>query len=113
MGRGFWEKHPNVNYRDFVLSTVFTNSLSPSTSSSNPPSGTPYPLAHYIKCDNFSVNYQKFIAAVITDKEPKSFKEAMQSVEWRNSMKQEIQALEDNGTWSLEPLPPGKRALGC
>ena len=27
-------------------------------------------------------------------------------------MKEEIQALEDNGTWTLEPLPPGKRALG-
>ncbi|CAH9050004.1 unnamed protein product, partial [Cuscuta epithymum] len=28
-------------------------------------------------------------------------------------MKAEIQALENNSTWSLVPLPPGKRALGC
>ncbi|CAH9070946.1 unnamed protein product [Cuscuta epithymum] len=28
-------------------------------------------------------------------------------------MLSEIRALEDNGTWTLEPLPPGKRALGC
>lgn len=27
-------------------------------------------------------------------------------------MQQEIQALEDNGTWTLEPLPSGKHALG-
>ena len=27
-------------------------------------------------------------------------------------MKEEIQALEDNGTWTLEHLPPRKRALG-
>ncbi|CAH9103060.1 unnamed protein product [Cuscuta epithymum] len=28
-------------------------------------------------------------------------------------MRSEIRALETNGTWTLEPLPPGKRALGC
>lgn len=27
-------------------------------------------------------------------------------------MKQEIQALEKNGTWTMEDLPPGKKALG-
>ena len=27
-------------------------------------------------------------------------------------MKEEIQALEDNGTWTLEQLPTHKRALG-
>ncbi|CAM8983025.1 unnamed protein product [Rhodiola kirilowii] len=26
-------------------------------------------------------------------------------------MKKEIQALEENGTWTLQPLPPGKRAI--
>ena len=36
----------------------------------------------------------------------------MRSEEWKKSMKVEIQALEDNVTWTLEELPPGKRALG-
>ena len=27
-------------------------------------------------------------------------------------MKKEIQALEENGTWSITTLPPGKKALG-
>lgn len=27
-------------------------------------------------------------------------------------MQQEIRALEDNETWTMEPLPPGKKALG-
>ena len=27
-------------------------------------------------------------------------------------MKEEIRALENNGTWTLELLPPGKKALG-
>lgn len=28
-------------------------------------------------------------------------------------MQKEITALENNGTWVMEPLPPGKKALGC
>ena len=112
MGRGFREKFPNTLYRDFVTHTVFANSTSSSSSSSDLSQGTPYPLAHYINCDNYSVNYRRFLAAVIKGNDPKSFKEAMKYDGWRQSMKEEIQALEDNGTWTLEHLPPGKRALG-
>ena len=112
MGRGLREKFPNVLYRDFVTHTVFANGPSSDSPRSNHSSGTPYPLAHYINCDNFSVNYRRFLAAIIKGKEPKSFKEAMKSDEWRRSIKDEIRALEDNDTWTLEHLPPGKRALG-
>ena len=28
-------------------------------------------------------------------------------------MSNEIKALEVNNTWSLQPLPPGKKAIGC
>ncbi|XP_056697734.1 uncharacterized protein [Spinacia oleracea] len=57
-------------------------------------------------------NSTLFLATIISCKDPKSFKEAMQCDSWRKPMKEEIQALEDNGTWTLEQLPPGKRALG-
>lgn len=112
LGRGLCTKIPNVKHRDFVAHNVFANSPSPSTSHSDRSSGTPYPLAHYIKCDNFSVNYLKFIAAVVKGDDPRSFKAAMKSDGWRKSMKAEMQTLEDIGTWTLETLPPGKRALG-
>ena len=112
LGRGFRDKFPNVLYRDFVTHMVFANSPSFVSPSSNHSSGTPYPLAHYINCDNFSVNYRTFLAAIIKGKDPKSFKEAMKYKEWRKSMQAEIRALEDNGTWTLERLPPGKRPLG-
>ncbi|CAH9106825.1 unnamed protein product, partial [Cuscuta europaea] len=32
---------------------------------------------------------------------------------WREAMQREIDALERTGTWRLEPLPPGKRAIYC
>ena len=37
----------------------------------------------------------------------------MTDTSWRKSMCDEIQALEKNETWTMEDLPPGKKALGC
>ena len=91
--------------------SVQVDCQSPSSSSSTATSGTPYPMAHHICCTNYSVKYRKFLAVVINNTEPKCFKEAMRDVRWKESMQDEISALEDNGTWSLEPLSPGKRAL--
>ncbi|RVX07381.1 Retrovirus-related Pol polyprotein from transposon RE2 [Vitis vinifera] len=112
MGKGMRDKFPSVLLRDFVTHTVVAESPSPATPSPQHPSGTPYPIAHYINCDNFSVHYRKFLAAIISSNDPKSFKEAMKDVGWQKSMDEEIWALEENGTWTLEPLPKGKRALG-
>ena len=32
---------------------------------------------------------------------------------WCSAMVDEMQALDDNGTWDLVPLPTGKKAIGC
>ncbi|XP_076943736.1 uncharacterized protein LOC143614087 [Bidens hawaiensis] len=53
-----------------------------------------------------------FLAAIGSNDEPKTFNEAIHDVNWREAMKKEIPALELNGTWSLEELPEGKRAIG-
>ncbi|RVW82223.1 Retrovirus-related Pol polyprotein from transposon RE2 [Vitis vinifera] len=47
-----------------------------------------------------------------TTPSPQHPSEAMKDVGWQKSMHEEIRALEENGTWTLEPLPKGKRALG-
>ena len=36
----------------------------------------------------------------------------MKDPAWQVAMQNEIQALENNGTWRLTDLPPGKKALG-
>ncbi|RVW45682.1 Retrovirus-related Pol polyprotein from transposon RE2 [Vitis vinifera] len=88
MGKGMRDKFPSVLLRDFVTHTVVAESPSPATPSPQHPS------------------------AIISSNDPKSFKEAMKDVGWQKSMHEEIWALEENGTWTLEPLPKGKRALG-
>ena len=112
LGRGMREKIPSSRLRDYVVHSIEAKSPSLVSPSPQLSSGTPYPIAHYMNCDNFSVTHRNFLAALTLGREPKSFREAMTDEGWKNSMHEEIKALEDNGTWTLEPLPPGKRVLG-
>ncbi|GJU50394.1 LTR copia-type gag-polypeptide [Tanacetum coccineum] len=52
-----------------------------------------------------------FLAAITNNDEPKCFKQASQDARWREAMLKEVKALEKNGTWTLEYLPKGKRAI--
>ncbi|KAL6347897.1 hypothetical protein AAG906_037626 [Vitis piasezkii] len=90
MGKGMRDKFPSVLLRDFVTHTVVAESPSP-------------PLRLH--------KIPRFLHYYLSN-DPKSFKEAMKDVGWQKSMHEEIRALEENGTWTLEPLPKGKRALG-
>jgi hypothetical protein len=48
----------------------------------------------------------------VTIEEPGSFKEAEHAPEWQNAMKEEMDAIVANGTWSLTELPASHRAIG-
>ena len=46
---------------------------------------------------------------------PQTYEEAMQSPDsekWKNAMKDEMQSLKDNDTFTLTPLPPGRTPVG-
>ena len=98
MGLGFRTKYPSVKLRDHVTQTIFASSPSLPAPVADHSSGTSYPFTHYIHCDNFSINYRKFIAAIVSNNDPKSFKKAMKYDGWRQSMKEEIRVLKNNVT---------------
>lgn len=111
LGRDMRNKIPSVLLQDFVTHNVLKESPSPATSSPHHTSGTSFPITPYINCDSFSLKHRKLLAAIISGDKPRSFKEAMKPEGWRHAMQEEIRALEYNGTWTMEQLPPGKRAL--
>ncbi|CAL8991197.1 unnamed protein product [Prunus brigantina] len=47
------------------------------------------------------------------DVEPSSYTEAASHSRWQDAMQSELAALEANHTWSLTPLPHGKKPIGC
>lgn len=71
------------------------------------------PQTQIVNCANLSPRFTDFRAAISIDREPTSFSKAVQHESWREAMKREIQALENNDTWIITTLPPGKTALGC
>lgn len=112
MGHGMRHKFPSTRLRDFVTHTIQKVKPSDSSSATHCSSGTPFPITHFVNCERFYVKQRKFLTAVNAGKEPKIFKEAMKEAGWRKAMKKEIRALEDQGTWVMDTLPPGKKALG-
>ena len=57
-------------------------------------------------------NHAIFLAEISHHIEPRTFQEAQLIPEWRNAMKDELHALENNQTWSIMKLPLGKKAAG-
>ncbi|XP_074306293.1 uncharacterized protein LOC141641533 [Silene latifolia] len=107
LGRGQRTRVPNSTLRDYVLDFDSDDSSdsSPSQASrllvSSPSSGTPYPLANYFTSHKFSAPHRSYLAALTTHTEPRNFKTAVQSSEWRKAMADEMKALIDNETWVL------------
>ncbi|KAF3614725.1 putative deacetylvindoline O-acetyltransferase-like [Capsicum annuum] len=63
-------------------------------------------MANYLSYDHVALQYQCYVSKITTPVEPKTFREAAKDDKWVISMKQEIQALEDNQTWEVVDLPP-------
>ena len=53
-----------------------------------------------------------FIVSLDSINLPNIVHEALSHPGWRSAMVNEMQALYDNGTWDLVPLPTGKKVIG-
>ncbi|CAM8991331.1 unnamed protein product [Rhodiola kirilowii] len=105
---------PPTHLRDYVCHTI--QCKPPPFAQmpiSSPSSGTRYPIVNFVNCDKFSASHVQFLAAITTSVEPTTYNEAVRYPEWQAAMSNELAALNKNGTWSLETLPPNKTSIGC
>lgn len=77
---------------------------------SNPPSAplnstaaneSLYPFTNYVTCNKFFDSHKQFLASVIGDSELTQYSDFVTNPKRRDAMKQEIDALEKNGTQGL------------
>ncbi|XP_057991841.1 retrovirus-related Pol polyprotein from transposon RE1 isoform X1 [Hevea brasiliensis] len=72
-----------------------------------------YPIASFVSSNQLSSCSQCFVISLDSVPIPNTVGEALSHLGWCDAMKEEMEALDGNGTWELLPLPTGKKAIGC
>lgn len=72
-----------------------------------------YPIANHVSSHKLSQPLQAFAHQLSSTHIPGDIREALSSPEWSQAIMTEMEALNKNHTWSLVPLPKGKRTVGC
>ena len=71
------------------------------------------PLSDDLSLEFVNPDYRVYMTATSHSTDPLHFHIAVQDEKWCHAMNLELQALENNHTWVITPLPPGKKAIGC
>lgn len=74
--------------------------------------GKGIPLSFCMNYNRLNSKHKRFALVVDTEHEPKNYQETYRHNRWLNAMSNEIEALENNGAWTITQLPPNKRAVG-
>ena len=56
---------------------------------------------------------RSFVGSLDSISLPNTVHEALSHPSWQSTMIEEMNALDDNGTWDLVQLPVGKKEIGC
>jgi len=72
-----------------------------------------YPIGNFVSYNQLSSNFKHIVASFSSSNEPCTYEDASKHDCWKKAMEAELNALSDNKTWTLVPLPSGKTAIGC
>jgi hypothetical protein len=72
---------------------------------------TPYLI--FLSLSRFSPSHRVFLANISGTTKPISYTQAVQDPHWQAVMQAELDALEQQNTWTLMPLPSGHKPIGC
>nr|XP_028960026.1 uncharacterized protein LOC114825465 [Malus domestica] len=88
------DRHPPVRLQEYVIYTAR------------------HPISAAISYHIFLSSHTSFLNKVSHTFEPRNFHEATSMPEWQDAMTKELQALNDNQTWSVVELLNGKKVMG-
>ncbi|PKA63925.1 Retrovirus-related Pol polyprotein from transposon TNT 1-94 [Apostasia shenzhenica] len=74
---------------------------------------TGHPIERFVAYGKLLPSYRVFVSNLDSVQVPNSIQEALKVPAWKQAVEEEIQALENNDTWSLTELPHGKNPVGC
>lgn len=91
--------------KDFIVNPPPPPSVDHASPRHPRPIKSPQRYIYQLICISYKIftdSHKVFLAAVSSSNEPKHFNQVVQDVKWREAMQKEINALEENGTWTLE-----------
>ena len=71
-----------------------------------------YLINSYVSLARLSPHFKQVVLSLDTNIEPENYRIAAQQEKWKRAMQEELEALKQNATWSILPLPPNKIAIG-
>ena len=72
-----------------------------------------HPIPSFVCYNHLSSSFCSFIASLNSVSLPNTIHETLFHPGWCSALVDELQDLDENGTWDLVPLPLGKKAIGC
>ncbi|XP_019420701.1 PREDICTED: uncharacterized protein LOC109330886 [Lupinus angustifolius] len=92
-----------------------SNMHAPSEHISSPgqPSSSEVPFSFFPSNESLASSHKTSIISVSTQKEPRTYAQAIKDPKWQEAIHKELQALESNKTWIITSLLHNKKAIGC
>ncbi|WJX11696.1 Beta-galactosidase 8 [Trifolium repens] len=75
--------------------------------------GSKYPIANHVSSQRLSDPLKAFVYQLSSDHIPTNIHEALRDPKWVQAIKEEMEALQNNKTWNIVPMPRNKKIVGC